>query len=644
MKKKSTSSNWLRRLFQWGVILVIIILAILPKFNKNFTPDFEAYCPFGGLQALGSYILNNSLACTMTSAQIVMGVMLIIGLILFGKLFCSYICPLGTIGEWLGKLGDKLKVRITVKGIADKILRSLKYILLFIVLQNTLSSSELFCKKFDPYFAIVSNFDTDVVVLYAIISIVVLFLSSIFIRMFWCKYICPLGAISNIFKFSIFAIATLVIYILLLTFGLEISFVWPLAVACIGGYVIEIFKLNGKYFPIARITRNEKTCANCQLCSMNCPQGIDVAKMTTVKDVDCNLCGDCLSVCPVKETLQINKKKNLKWLPAIAISVLIVIGLYLGSTFEIPTIDKQWGDEEAMAKAETYSRSGLKNIKCFGSSSAFASQMRKIDGILGVATYVKTHTAKIYYDPSVINIDKISKALFTAQKVQFRSLGKEVTQVKEVNFLVENFFDVYDFRYMSILLRQKTKAVGLQTEYGCPVMAKIYFPADYKVNDEELKNIIESEYLKYGVAPKVTQVDLNYEVIGKFSSKMMSKKEFVNRMFNSYQSQFNNSSKYDSTKIATYRILLGKNSSLVRKFPYLSSHISNNTGILGMKTLLNENYRQVLDIKFVKGMIDGDSIYDMINNKILDITFSNGKKVQVDNLFHFDKKGIVLEN
>lgn len=643
MKKKSTSSNWLRRLFQWGVILVIIILALLPKFNRNFTPDFEAYCPFGGIQALGSYILNNSLACSMTSAQIVMGVMLVIGLILFGKLFCSYICPLGTIGEWLGKLGDKLKVRITIKGIADKILRSLKYILLFIVLKNTLTGNELFCKTFDPYFAIVSNFNMDVVVLYASISIVVLILGSIFIRMFWCKYLCPLGAISNIFKFSIFAITTLVIYIVLLKFGLEISFIWPLAVACIGGYVIEIFKLNGKYFPLARITRNEKTCVNCQLCSLNCPQGIDIANMTTVKDADCNLCGDCLSVCPVKETLQINKKKNLKWLPAVAISVLIVVGLYLGSTFEIPTIDQKWYDTETMAKAKTYSRSGMKNIKCYGSCSAFASQMKRIDGILGVAAYVKTHTAKIYYDPEVINVDEINEALFTPQKAQLRNLADGVNQVKEVNLLVEDFFDAYDFRYLSILLRQKTKAVGLQTEYSCPVIAKIYFPGDSKIDMEKLKEVIESECVKYGVAPKITEVEINYEVVGKPTIKLLSKGEFLNNMFKGYKAKFNKNSKYDSSKVGVYRIPLGKNSSLVKRFPYLASHLANNNGVIGMNTLLDENYRQVLDITFVKGMITDDEIYNLISGDTLHFTYSSGKKGEIANMFKFLKKGKILE-
>jgi len=292
MKHKNNKINWPRLTIQWGVIFFILILFFFPKLTNIDTPDFEAYCPFGGLQALGSYLLNQALSCTMTSAQIVMGVLLFVGVLLFSKLFCSFICPIGTVSEFLGKLGDKLKVRLTIKGIPDKILRSIKYILLFITVYYTLQSNELFCKKFDPYYALASGFDIDVVVLYAIITIAIVILGSIFIRLFWCKYLCPLGAISNIFKFSFFFIAILAVYLILLKFGVEISYVWPLAVASAGGYIIELLGQKSRFFPIAKITRTTTTCTDCQLCTINCPQGIDVASVKTVKHVALSLTGE----------------------------------------------------------------------------------------------------------------------------------------------------------------------------------------------------------------------------------------------------------------------------------------------------------------------------------------------------------------
>ncbi len=200
MKKRIKKLNWPRMIIQWGVIAFILFLIIRQLFSRNFIADFEAYCPFGGIQALGSYMLNQALSCTMTSTQIAMGILLFVAVLIFSKLFCSFICPVGTVSEWLGKLGKKMKVRFTLKGVTDKILKSLKYILLFITIYFTFQSNELFCKKFDPYYAAVTGFNPDVVIWYAVISIFLVIAGSIFIRLFWCKYICPLGALSYIFK------------------------------------------------------------------------------------------------------------------------------------------------------------------------------------------------------------------------------------------------------------------------------------------------------------------------------------------------------------------------------------------------------------------------------------------------------------
>lgn len=48
------------------------------------------------------------------------------------------------------------------QSIADKLLRVVKYVLLFTILYFTLSSSELFCKKLDPFYA-VAGFKGEIV-------------------------------------------------------------------------------------------------------------------------------------------------------------------------------------------------------------------------------------------------------------------------------------------------------------------------------------------------------------------------------------------------------------------------------------------------------------------------------------------------
>jgi Polyferredoxin len=264
------SKKWLRYLLQWGTLLAIVAFAFKIFGNEKFDP--EAYCPFGGLETLGSYLVKGTLACSMTSVQIMMGVALAIGVVLFSRLFCSYICPLGTIVEYLGKLRTKLKIKgleITPWSVADKILRIVKYILLFTIFYFTISSSELFCKNFDPYYAVATGFKGEITLWMVYISITLFILGSFFIKMFWCRYICPLGAISNIFKFTLTFILILGIYIVLSLFGVQISWKVPLIITCVVGYINEVIFKAPKIFPLLHISRNEDACNKCGVCTKN---------------------------------------------------------------------------------------------------------------------------------------------------------------------------------------------------------------------------------------------------------------------------------------------------------------------------------------------------------------------------------------
>jgi ferredoxin len=635
-KRKNKFKNWPRIAIQWSVIAFIVFLAVKSFFNDSFAADFEAYCPFGGLQAIGSYLLNNSLACTMTSTQMGMGALLLIGVFLFSKLFCAYICPIGTFSEWLGKLGEKMKIRITIKGTLDKVLRSLKYILLFITLYFTFKSNELFCKEYDPFYAILSGYDSDVTALYATLAIAITILGAIFIRLFWCKYLCPLGAISNIFKFGFFFLGVMLVYIALLLFGVEISYVWPIGVLSLGGYVIELYGQKSRIFPLTKITRNEDTCTSCQLCTIKCPQAIDVASMKVVQDVDCNLCSECITVCPEKDTIQLNKKKNLKWLPAIAIVALFIIGLILQSFWEVPTINQKWGTSEQLAKSQTFSREGLKNIKCYGSSAAFARTMKKVKGVYGVATYVGTHKVEIYYDSTIINELKLEESLFTPSQTVLRAMPADIENVIEVSLLLENFFDTYDFSYLARNLQQETEALAVSSEYACPVIVNIYFPENADIDVDALKEILEADILTYEAAGKEREAEMKFEVVGKMKSSSFPRGDYIKLLFNPYEKVFNDYKLYDSTVVDVIRLPLGKNAKLVKRFSYLVSHLSNDDGIIKMETMLDDELKQMLQVSFVDSMTTGDRVIELIKADSLSISYTSGKKENVANMFNFD--------
>jgi polyferredoxin len=528
---KSFKTNPYRLFIQLAILGLLVYMGIRLFVDKTYLPDYEAYCPFGGIQALSSYFVNNTLACSMTSVQIVMGIVLIVVIVIVSKLFCSFICPVGSISEWIGKLGEKLDMRYTITGITDKILRALKYILLFITTYFTVTSSELFCKKFDPFYATVSGFNTDVSIIMAVISISIVIVGSFYVRLFWCKYLCPLGALSNIFRFFIIFIAILGTYLLLLALGIHISFVWLIAILCIVSYLLDLLSIENKVFPILKITRNTDTCTSCGLCSKTCPQAIDVANLETVKHVDCNMCGDCIQVCPEKNTLAINRKgKN--WLPALVLAILIVIGIIVGKTFEVPTIAEYWGDNTTKAQMSIYQQSGLKSIKCFGSSSSFANKMRKVDGITGIATYVGTHTVKIWYNPAILDSVGVKKSIFVPERILIRKLSSESDSLNVYQLKVDNFFDPYDTYYLSELLKENDSIYGFITEFGCPVNISIYVIKGLSLNEDALKSLVEQKVFEETVSENSTQkVDLNYRVVSiQKESTTISGVEFLEKM------------------------------------------------------------------------------------------------------------------
>jgi len=640
MSNKTKKNNWFKLFYQFAILGLLIYMGIRLIFDKVYAPDFEAYCPLGGLQALGSYITRDSLACAMTSMQIMMGAMLLIGVVLFSKLFCGYICPLGTVSEWIGKLGSRLKIRFNMPRIPDLILRSLKYILLFLTFYFTLKSSELFCKKFDPYYAVASGFNSDVVILWASIAIGILVIGSLIFRLFWCRYLCPLGALSNLFKYVWWFAGIMVIYIILVVVGVKIPYYVLLIVLAAAGYLLEIIFTKKVRPSLVHITRNTDTCTRCDLCSKKCPQGIDVAKMEKVTHVDCTLCGDCLYACPEKDTLLINRH-NMKWLPAVVLAVLIILGLILGKVYELPTIDVKWGTKEQVSGAGVFEMAGLKNIKCFGSSTAFANQMKKVKGIYGVSTYVGTHTVKILYDKSLFDDQKLQKLIFVPEKRILSAGASSVDSIAFYVLTVDHFFDPLDATYLANLLKQKTAACGYQSDFACPVIIRIYFPAGKETDKEALTKIIESKSLVYNVNGIDFKVKLNYKVVTISGPEVIPAADYSKAMYSSFAMKFNKFTEYSTDVLLRYEMPMGDNAQLRERYSYIGSHLSNYKGIVGFETVLDSTGIEMGRVFFVDSLATGDKIYEALNTDSLLLHFADGRTMKVLTPFDFSIKGVV---
>lgn len=652
MKRRS---NWPKNLLQWGTLAAIAGF-ILYGLTPGATPaDVEAYCPFGGLQALGSYLVRNSLACSMSMTQIMVGVMLAVGVILFSKLFCGYICPLGTVGEWLGRGGRRLKLHVEIPagGIADRALRIVKYGLLFLVFYMSVSSSELFCKHFDPYYAVATGFKGEITAWMAVVSIAVLFLGSFFVKMFWCKYICPLGALSHIFKFTITFVCIAALLWVLGVLGVGSAWVWALGAACTVGYLWEMIYLRSKVFPLLRIVRDEATCTQCDICRRKCPYSIDIKRLDKVKHIDCTLCGTCVSACP-EESLQVGGRRSLRWLPGVLAVVLFGAALWLGSRWELPTIDEKWGEYEQVEAMQTYEIEGLTSVKCFGSSKAFSAKMQKVPGVYGVKTFVKRHAVVISYDPKTIDRTGIDKAIFTPTTQKFVNPKAGVDSLSIVRIGVEGLHDRMDMVYFGAILRNIDGICGFDAQYDCPVSVKLYVDPSASISEKMLRDSIqvkEARMLAHG--GKIRAVPVNYQ-LKSYSPDggRIARREFLDLMFEQTRALSgpfkNNTGTWgDDAKYpkGVYEVACpGIEKPLIkRSFPYFRGFLALKEGITRLDVVLNDAEIPVLRITYVRSMWDDRKIWnELLNAAVWPVKYKDGTLKDEAPKFSFKTEGRTL--
>lgn len=618
---KHSHPNYLKNLLQWGVLGAIVGTIAWRKINEQ-PVDVEAYCPFGGLEALATYLQQNSLACSMSMLQIMMGVMLAIGVILFSKLFCGYLCPLGTLSEWMGKLGKRLHCNFEVRqgAIIDRLLRVVKYVLLFVIFYYTIDASELFCKRFDPYYAMATGFKGELIPWLSAIMVAILFLGSLFVKMFWCRYICPLGGLSNIFKFTPFFIAMMLLSWGLSKLGIEGAWVWALGATCAGGYLLEALKMRSCFMPVLTIERDEQSCNGCTLCQKRCPYNIPVHQLTKVRQVDCTMCGNCISACHTG-SLQVNKRKSLRWLPALLAVLLFGAALYLGNRWELPTIDEKWGDYEKRENLQTFKMEGLQSIKCFGSSKALSAKMQSVAGVYGVKTYVRSHSLELLYDPEVITERKLQELLFTPTIRKYATPDESIREIQVLELGVEGLRDKTDMTHFGLVFFDVEGIYGFTSQFDCPVRVELFVDPAKGFTEEQIRELVEVEEYTFPNAKKeVKPIVMNFDLVTCEPGRIISREEFINIMFEDVRKLkgrfVENMEKHgDQTKFprATYEVpMSGIEKMPVRMgFPYFKSFLSTREGILAVDFVLRGDV-PTLQLTYVTTLWDDQKIWNEI--------------------------------
>ncbi len=256
----------------------------------------EAFLPIGALIALKAW-LTTGWWDPVHPAALVFLLMFAGVAFLLKRGFCSWVCPVGTLSEALARagrwlFGQNLRPPLWL----DRLLMAPKYLLLLFFVGSVWNGmSGVAARQFlaTPYwlmadvkmlrfFQAPSLLTVQVLVALAVLSLLV--------EGFWCRYLCPYGALLGI-----------------------ISIPSPFT-----------------------IRRNPATCIGCNRCDAVCAARLRVSESRSMRSPECTGCLDCIAACPVRKDTALMLSLPARtahlgpWSYAVALLCVMFLAIALG--------------------------------------------------------------------------------------------------------------------------------------------------------------------------------------------------------------------------------------------------------------------------------------------------------------------------
>ncbi len=186
-----------------------------------------------------------------------------------GNFYCGWVCPFGTLQEFLGKAGSKIvKKKIRPSPALANYLKYSKYLIYFIIVLNgflgfagSFSDTASFNGNFS--FMSITAMLASSAALTAVSSLALVYLllylvAALFVDRPFCNYFCPDSIKYNLTSF----------------------------------------------LRLVSVKRDEEKCVHCKKCDNSCPMQIDISTAVKLRSANCINCMLCISACPVKGALQ----------------------------------------------------------------------------------------------------------------------------------------------------------------------------------------------------------------------------------------------------------------------------------------------------------------------------------------------------
>ena len=242
---KNKKINWIK------VVIQILSFALIPGL-------FEG--EFAAVGNIVSCIYKGNISWESVKYSVWMLVATVPATVLVGRFFCGFFCSFGAVQDllWLGshRLRALFPGKRNLKK-ADRIFRFAKYAVLFYFIifvwsgVTAVKTAGLW-QVFGQYVSFGHWPGLKPLLSVGGILLLVIFIGSLFVQRFFCRYFCPMGAIYSLIS--------------------QASFL--------------------------KIDKPRDGCGKCHLCTSKCPMGMDLTKKDRIAGGECISCQKCVSWCP----------------------------------------------------------------------------------------------------------------------------------------------------------------------------------------------------------------------------------------------------------------------------------------------------------------------------------------------------------